>query len=329
MQFKLNKYKNARKTILFSLYSLVISSIFLLWNSIFPKKSIQIKSMKYPLYNASIDMNVLVVNEFNLSRIFSSYQIWGKDFVQMFPNSNFNIISRRNISSLTKYAKTVFFQENLEDDQNLIFGFSETLSNFCTNTTKLWYIRTTEDTFIDIRHLQSFIDILEQKYSPFNDFIIQGQTCKIDEDYTFIHGGSGWIMSRKAACDVNDNMNSFLNEFFQIKSGDDIITHIIQKYYNLKNEDIKNEAFLGTKLNNKSVQMLINRDYKNISKCMEYFDSTYKNPLNKPIQLNKIVFWHSGRSDNFPIYDAYDILSTIPDNINVVFLDHESEICWK
>ena len=329
MEKRLKKFRNARKTVLFSLYSLIIGSIYLLSNILIQKKAIQANSMRFPLFNASIDLNILVVNEFNLSRVLSAYQIWGKDFVKMFPNSNFNIISRENISSVTKYAKKVSFIDSIEDYQNLIFGFSETVSNFCANTSKRWYFRTTEDAFIDIRRLQSLVDSLEQKFSPLNDFVIQGQTCKIDDDYTFIHGGSGWIMSRKAACEVNDNMNSLLNEFFQTKSGDDTITHFIQKAYDIKNEEMRNDAFLGTRLNDKSVEMLKNANYENISKCMEYFYLRYKDPSNKPIQLNKVIVWHSGRPDNFPLYDAYDIIDKIPDNIYVVFLNHEAEICWQ
>ena len=329
IQEKFKKSKQSKSTIILSLYTLILGSIFVLFNSLISTKTIKATASRYPLFNASIEMNVLVINAFNISRVLTAYQVWGKDFLKMFPNSSFQIVSRRNLSSVTKYSLQVDFIPTVAEYQNHIFGFVETLLHFCTEPTKRWYIRTTEDAFIDISRLQSYIDDLEQKYDPLNDFVMKGQLCKPDFDYSFLHGGSGWIMSRKAACEVNKEMNSLLNSFFLGQSGDDTITHIIQESFSLSDQEMDSNAFLGTKLSNHSVEMLKSNNFSQIPKCREYFYLKYNDPSSKMLQLNQVIFWHSGRPDNFPMYEAYEILNRIPDNIHVVFPRHEAHICWQ
>ena len=313
-------FKRSWRTFLVSLYFLVISSIFLFFNLIFPAQTIHAHSSKCPQFNASIHMNLLVVSEFNLSRALLAYQIWGKDFLSMFPNSSFQIVSQHDLSSYTKHSQQIGYNKQAEVYQNYIYGFTETLLSFCVNSTNKWYMRTTEDAFVDVRHLQSFIDSLEHTFDPDTDFVIKGQLCKIDNDYSYLHGGSGWIMSRKAACTVNSNINSFLDKFFMINGGDDMIMHFIQKEYGLSDDFLNTDRFLGTKLSLRSVEMLKTKNFQNITRC--------KKENKTSIQLNKVVVWHSGRPDNFPMTEAYEILDTIPDNIHISFVPHEAEICW-
>lgn len=317
-----NNLKKSRKTILTAIYVIAASSCFTFIFYILPQNDSCLKAQKYPFYNTSVDMNVIVSNPHNISRTYEFYQAWGKDFISLFPNSSYRILSTKDFSDYIPFFQQFDYIPSKQEYQNFIFGFSESLYNFCTNSSARWYMRTTEDVFIDLRKLSDFFNDLEQKFDPSKDFVIKGQLCKIDENLSFIHGGAGWVMSRKAAQLVQEKMNEFLTFFFEMDGGDDTFTYIIKEYFEISDISIHSDRFLSTKLSNYSVNKLLSKEFGDIQICPTNLDFT-----RGPIQLNKVVFWHSGRADNFPINTAYDILSTAPDSLKVIFKGPEAHIC--
>lgn len=253
-----------------------------------------------------------------------SYKYWCKDFIRLYPHSEFHFLSSTNISKYTNKALIFPTKPELREDQNFAFAFLQSLHRFYRNTTYKWYIRTTEDCFIDVRKLQSLIDDLESKYDPLNEIVFIGQLCRIDEDFAFIHGGSGWIMSRKAAEIFENNEKFIVDTYFNGIGGDDTMTDIMIRVFNLTDEKVHDSRILGTRLDDNSTNALISNDFSMLENCPK---GTHI--ANTPIQFNKIIFWHSGRKDTIPVVCGYDILNRVPDYVYVTFKPHWATICRK
>ena len=57
-----------------------------------------------------------------------------------------------------------------------------------------WLVRTTDDCFVNVNNIDSYINYLNTLGDPFTDVMVEGNCVGL-----FLQGGSGWTMSRKAA----------------------------------------------------------------------------------------------------------------------------------
>lgn len=276
--------------------------------------------------NLSIFIYSLLQTHKNLSRIQQQYKYWGKDFNEVAPNSRYLVGSPINLQGIPMH-KTKVSHELLPFEQ-LIFLFFDGLDFFLRNNKTRWILRTTEDSFINYRELQSFQEELEKKYDPLKDIVMIGQLCEYSlfPPRAFIHGGSGWIMSRKAAQLYLEHKDQQLEYLANSNHyGDDVVTQMFIDKYQLPYEDIHSQRFLGTKLDDESVKMLITNRYHLTPECPP-------NPIDMPITRAHIPFynlinWHSGRRDVISIVEGWKILSHVPHNIYVFLENDHSSIC--
>ncbi|EAY21149.1 hypothetical protein TVAG_283190 [Trichomonas vaginalis G3] len=279
--------------------------------------------MKYSTKNASVLVGILVVTPGNISRVIHTYQYWGLDFISSYPDSQLLIISSKDLTNYTSRSFLFHTDPNLREDQNFAFGFIESLAYFVKNTTLRWYFRTTEDSLINVPKFQDFIDELESKYNPLTDIVILGQLCRIDEDFAFIHGGSGWIMSRYAAEMYEKNKEQIERIYFESIGGDDTITDSIRRVFNLTDEEMHSTSVLGVRLDDFSIRALRSNNFTGIDVC----PSMTTISTDRPIQLNKLIIWHSGREDTLPVVSGYDILNRVSDDIYVYYKPHWASVC--
>ena len=212
----------------------------------------------------------------------------------------------------------------------IMYFFFEGLKFFLFKTHFRWFWRTTEDCFINYPKLLEFQNELESRYDTTKDLVMIGQVCEYSliEPLYFIHGGSGWIMSRKAA-EVFYAEREFYYDFLSRpennETGDDVTTQLFMKKHNIKPIDAHSVKFLSTRLDNKSVNALVANKYRTIPICPP--NPTDFALTRRHFPLNEVIAWHAGRNDVISIVEGFRILSQVPKNIYVRYDLDSTAIC--
>ena len=281
--------------------------------------------------NLSIMVFSLLLTPTNISRIQQQYRYFGKDFRLLAPYSPFYVGFSAHIPGVDPVIRVNSLKDrSMINIHQLMYFYFEGLNYFLTKTRFRWFWRTTEDCFINYPKLLEFQNELESHYNTYEDTVIIGQVCEYStiESLAFIHGGAGWILSRKAAQEFY-NKRQFYYDYLSLpennKTGDDVTTQFFMVQHNIKPSSMHNSKILSTKLDNKSVKALLANDYRNISKCPP-------NPKEFPITrrhipMHELVAWHAGRNDVISIVEGFRILANVPKNIYVQY-DHDyTTIC--
>ena len=265
-------------------------------------------------------MLILNVNPLNNSRISLLFNYWGKDFIKLYPKSIFKLGSSSRIPFLNQFSLKFDYNNSIYNIQNLLLHFYDAVNDFLYNSTCDWMVRTTEDCFIDSRKLFEYFNNLNRVYNPKVDKVFKGQLIKASKKLSFLHGGSGWILSRASAEFIIKFKQDILNKYFSsyIK-GDDVVTYDFINYCNINFNEVDSRVFLGTPFNEETIQILQSKQYQNFPKC---------NFSNNYFFFKNIIFWHSGRKDLLPLIEGYQILSNIPNNLIINIFKHNSYLCY-
>ena len=316
-----------------SILSLIIFSLVLFVMARFiPSFSIGINSSNF-LNGANetrLYMQMITINPQNLSRITLGYKSWSRDFAKLFPKSILRVCSPIPIPFERDYQFLTRWNTSIPPIQNFLFTFIDCLHDFYYSTDYDWFIRTTEDCLVDIRKLPKYIQELEKYRDPKKDYVLKGHLIRSNvivkgTNYGYIHGGSGWIMSRASAKQFIDNENEYIKSFFsEYVKGDDVITFDMMNMMRLSPHEVNSKYFMGYPLDDASNEMIKTNNYDRAETC-----SNTENKLVPDLSLKDIVFWHSGRADMLALTDGYRILSEVPDGYNVYFDKEKGHICKK
>ena len=94
-----------------------------------------------------------------------------------------------------------------------------------------WILRSTDDCFINTKNIDAYIRHLDQLSNPYKTFIVEGDCY--DNKYLFLHGGTGWVMSRFAVQKYLEYYtNSQVKEECIRKPYDDIVFTNFLKVHN-------------------------------------------------------------------------------------------------
>ena len=280
----------------------------------------------YPRYiKIPIYMQVLVINDKKLSRIKIMDQSWGSYFRIHWPTSIFQISNIQPVSGFENLTLVTTKPKNLTSSlQIYLLYFYDALESF-VQTNLRWMIRTTEDCFVNIFKLNEFINDLEKHYNPLKDPIMKGQICNLFDVYYFIHGGSGWILSKAAAKKWINYKDEILKEFFKHDlCGDDFMTEFFMKKLNIHYSFFHSDYFLGTPLNNEELYIMKNNLYSKLPSC-----TIENNPMvnRKLRKMKNIIFWHVSNRDLTPMLKGYQIFSEMPNFVYFQLLENKSGLC--
>ncbi|EAX99486.1 hypothetical protein TVAG_413030 [Trichomonas vaginalis G3] len=236
-----------------------------------------VKIHKYTLYILDV-----LVSEHNISRFYEEYYSWIRNLLKDYKNiilkvgATYEVAKFHTILYNHSNVPHIFFGRQRTFDY--IYPFINGLEDFLNNTDFRWFLRTTDDVFINLEKLDSFLDDLEDKFDPLSDYIVRGSLAGVS-DQIFLHGGPGWLMSRFAAQKYLEDYR--LNPPQVERTGDDVVS---SKYFRGKIEDYDCPQFYASPLNVESLE-LINRNSDDFPPCLS---NSCKYPA------NLIAVWHSG-----------------------------------
>jgi hypothetical protein len=261
--------------------------------------------------NMSIYMLVLLINPNNPSRMAVARAAWHRDFKALSPKSIFRVGMESLPSSSTfPDAPLVSPKRPYIPEHKLLFIFHDHLQEFLHSTNMSWFVRTTEDVLVHLKRLPLMIRDLEKRFNPRTDYVMQGQAVDISPGVTFIHGGSGWIMSRACAEFYVARLAEINKTFIVQPHGDDMMPNFFKEMINLSTEQMFHGGFVGSPLEEKARVRLKKGDYNGLPICpsLEF----QKERLRMSMYLNETVFWHAGSGDLAVVSNGYRMMAEAP-----------------
>lgn len=250
---------------------------------------------------------VSIVNSPNWIRSTNLWDKWGKAFVKKYPFSDFKFVSFKLNENFSR--RLILTEVPIMNYRGFYYLFNAAVEDFLKNTKFQWIYRTTEDCLVDIDLLGKYMENLSSNYLPSLP-VLRGHAVQFSSNLFFVHGGSGWIMSRKAAQIYYDNIQALSVKYnSDPTSGDDVlIGWFAMKFLNLSFKDIDDPYFLGSPYQDQEVQIVQNKAWKSLPNC-----TVNKIEIQKPIK--QIIFWHSGRRDNYPMNIGIKAKNSYPPNV--------------
>jgi hypothetical protein len=262
------------------------------------------------LYGRSIPiyMLVLLINDHNLARIDALERSWGSDFRHLSPRSIYRVGAKRpfHIPGLSVVSPP----SGHPHSRDLHFTFADHLHRFLNTTQLRWFVRTTEDCFVNLLRLPLMFSELERRYDPLADVVFLGQSVDINGVISMVHGGSGWLMSRSACEFYAKHEQAIVLSWLATASGDDVMPHAFRRVAALSVNQTNHYGFVGSPLDDSAVERLRAMRFDGIKTCPSWTHQAASN--RQIIPLDGVVFWHSGRGDLLPVTNGYRLARDLP-----------------
>ena len=231
----------------------------------------------------------ILVSEHNRSRFKITEKSWIKDLKKQIPSTFFAV----GASHYTKGYQMIIYKKDPKENYrpfSIVKPFISGMKDFMENTNKRWFLRITDDVFVNVKGLKKMMREYEEKYDPLKEVVVKGSLIKFmngETEVKFLHGGSGWIMSRYAVSKYL-RLEMEMATMFE-RTGDDVlVSRRFQNNLEWNLSSMNDPRFVGTPLDNFSITMLQNLRSFNRSTlptCIESHITT---------RVNDIVIWHSG-----------------------------------
>lgn len=262
---------------------------------------------------------VILIQQRNSPRTPFLLKSWGDEFSQI-QDATFTIYSsiRENRSFIDpNFEKKYNFhfvqvpQETISPYRSFVYLDYKSAHEFYENTTHNWYLRTSYDALIHIPNLYKLINYLDSKYDPRKDIIMKGHNC-----HTFVHGGSGWLMSRACVKKYLELENYCMEKYKKDFPADDVNINYFLKKANISFNDVHTPTFVGWPVKKEYYDLLINSSF-------DY--SVIKQPCKmnlQPCRVNEIVSWHNRQKIDYVNTIGKKIINEAPDDFGLHFYRH-------
>jgi hypothetical protein len=268
-------------------------------------------------HNVSLYLLNIIQNRGNLTRIYTSDQVWGSDFAQLSPLSVYTVGSDQSFPNLTMTI--------ISDAFDMLSLFADHLEYFLANTTMRWFIRTTEDAFVHLKRLPVMLRDLESRFDPLTDFVFKGQSIGLNPEILYVHGGSGWIMSRFACEFYRDHRTYIHSTLPTLQSGDDVMPSILCSLRHINWTAMEDIRWAGSPLDDEAHQRLVDRNYSNLPICPT---AKFQESQGRPGRaLKDLVVWHSGRKEMMTVLAGYRVTAEVPRDVMLVHVDLATTLC--
>lgn len=316
--------------IVYALFVVVGFILQLLYSKMLPEYIPEIKSEPYIHGSDQIKIYMFLLNgnPQNLQRCRVGYEYWARDFAEIYNNSILRVGTALDLDVELDYQYIFPWNNSLIHFQNFLHIFIQSLYDFYYSTDLDWYVRTTDDCLVDIRKLPLFMNEIGDRKNPKRDVIIKGHLVQSpvivkNRNFAYLHGGSGWIMSREAVRQFLLHEQDYIDEYYsEYAKGDDIVTFFMMNRMKLHPQQINSFRFLGIPLVDSSVEILEYNWYEEVKIC----NTTIQ--LNPNMYLKDVVFWHAGRADMVTTVKGFKYLSDIPIELKVEFVKERGYLCF-
>lgn len=186
----------------------------------------------------------------------------------------------------------------------LVSKFMFAIQYFLTSTRCLWMIRITNDVSININTFPYFIEELRTLPDPVNFITIQG-SCLTKRGKFYLQGGSGYVLSRKAAEVVLENQDFLYKKAQKIKGDDRVFGGLIE-HLGIPRENTTSRWFVGHQFKGYINSSQAIRSGKEPKVCPEVVTT---NNGCRPFltRIKDIVFWHDRSSTMDFLSDAANL----------------------
>jgi hypothetical protein len=209
--------------------------------------------------------------------------------------------------------------------QDLLLAFEDHLENFLANTTLPWFIRTTEDCFVHLKRLPVMIKSLESEFNPRTDYVFKGHSVDLGGESLFVHGGSGWIMSRAACQYYHDQRAEIDRRFFAEPFGDDLMPKILCELRHTQWLEMDHDAWIGSPMDDDSSTRIQKGNYDGLTGCPDLESQKRRSRPGRFIR--DLVFWHSGRNDIVTVIAGYKATVEAGDDIMLAHVYGGVRLC--
>jgi len=196
------------------------------------------------------------------------------------------------------------------------------LEYFVHNTTADFLALVTDDVVVSLRNLKAYIEELYTFGDPKRVPMVFGH-C-IDVDWVYLQGGSGYLVSRKAAEIMIQYGYEHIHALFE---ADDIyITKLFLKA-GISPRAMSSDRFVGHHFWGVGSDKLVEHHWDLLPECPTSFVAHYCNV--GPFRVNRLVFFHQFYQDmSINLARAIDN-GEIPDNIYWYQKESDSILCKK
>ena len=187
-----------------------------------------------------------------------------------------------------------------------------TLANyFLKQTTADFFINPTDDVFVDYERINNFATTLGEKYDTENDYALLGN-CIAKGPFSFVQGGSGYIMTRAMARQFVAFSHKWLKESV---GPDDFEMSRFLSYMKKLPRDATCPFMCGHNL-----RELLNKNIKpeTLPICPKYYESVCNQGVNK---LEDLYFIH-------PIYASLESGLVVWNNFQKMIHDKKHHYGW-
>ncbi|OHS96049.1 hypothetical protein TRFO_10235 [Tritrichomonas foetus] len=279
----------------------------------------------YPKRDIPIYICIICVTN-NSPRTPALLQSWGNDFLSTTTNTVLKFVSRDpNPPDYMKDMNLYYSAERRMTNFRYVFYMNYlSAHDFYENSNASWYVRTTYDCLVHLERFYDYMDNLSKKYDPNKDVVFKGKVVsKHVPKYTYIHGGSGWIMSRAAVKKYLDLEQTMKTLYENAGHGDDVNIVNFPKLLKMDLDEVDDGAFLGSPLKDEEYNATRNFDFSGIKRKCRFTNVKAQNP----VPASKIIFFHNGRKKDYVFTIGKKMLDMAPPNIRFQSTHHYSELC--
>ena len=253
--------------------------------------------LDYPHFSG-VYFAVIVVSPQNQTRIETAYRSWGCSIHFFSPESLFIPVSSVTLSKFQDRTLLYTSPSHATRVNTYLYGFKKGMKDFIENTSLKWFIRTTDDVYVNIPNFATLLNELESKYDPLQDKVVKGHLVG-----SYLHGGCGWIMSRKAVEEV-------LKIWDKVNPKHDLPDDVIaSSYFNKAGIDLTlmiSKRFLGSPISLSSIELLDHHMWNKIKPC-------YQEP---EFRLNDIAVWHAGSQSMSIVVYGNELMEKMPKQLS-------------
>jgi hypothetical protein len=204
-------------------------------------------------------------------------------------------------------------------DSDLAAKFFFGLRFFLLNSNIAWFWRGTDDSIINFAKLPKFVRYLNHLYDPYTQPIILGNCIhSMRVNFSgfegFLQGGSGWVISRRAAELIEPLGREWVPS---VHTADDIMFNKLLQKLNISLFNATSEFFLGHDIRNwpgvTKTQLLVS--------CEKVMNLSSRICRRFTAPLQDIVFWHEQGG-------ALDSIDKTLKNSRVAFNAHRKVHFW-
>ena len=257
-------------------------------------------------------------------RIFES---WGKKFLKSpyFGGIGFSTVPECNDSNIIHPSqKDLLYRDSLpwafheKTSVDLQFKTMIGINYFIQNSNVGWLARIVDDTWVNVDKIANMLNVLNNEYDPFKDIAIKGSCI---DYHPFIHGGSGYVISRKA-CEIYNADRYEFNR--QLALAEDLHFNLFIERVGLTMNEVTSEFHAGFSFGKQYTDAILNQAYNVIPDCKRFILPAYTFCKSFTSKFNQIVFVH----DHFGFLNLsqFEPLYNTP-NDNVTYFSFRSFPC--